>query len=313
MSSSPAVKSQCPASFALLFSECREYGLRIRNIQAATVTEEIRYIERFIKMSQALVPQELFAELTPQFVQHLVFEYRKFHSLGSCRNFQVYLRMFLRFCYFHKYIESNVSEAVPSVRKYKLSTTPRSISDELIGQLLNGIVVNTPAAMRDMAIIPLLVIYGVRSIQLRHLRLTDIDWAKRIIVFPAAKGGKPIRQYLTTAAGNALTLYLKDSRPKSDLSEVFLTLTPPCRPIQNSSYMSGIIRRHLDCCHISLPEGVSMGTHAFRHSFATRLIADTPFEQLAVMLGHKDPSSTLIYAKINFSMLKTTAMPWPEV
>ena len=313
MSSAPAINSQCPASFALLFSECREYGLRIRNVQAATVTEEIRYVKRFIEMSQAVVPQELFAELTVQSVQHLVFEYRKLHPPGSCRNFQIYLRMFLRFCYFHKYIESNLSEAVPAVRKYKLSTTPHSISDELIGQLLNGIVVNTPAVMRDMAIIQLLVIYGVRSIQLRHLRLTDIDWEKRIIVFPAAKGGNPIRQYLTTTAGNALMLYLKKGRPKSDLSEVFLTLTPPCRSIQNSSYMSEIIRRHLERCHIALPEGVSVGTHAFRHSFATRLVATTPFEQLAAMLGHKDPSSTLIYAKINLTMLKATALPCPEV
>jgi integrase len=313
MSLSPAVNSQCPTSFALLFSECREYGLRVRNIQITTVTEELCYVKRFIKLSQALAPQEFFTKLTPQYVQHLVFEYKKIYPPGSCRNFQIYLRMFLRFCYFYKYIDSNLSVAVPAVRKYKLSTTPRSINDELISQLLNGIVVNTPVSMRDMAIIQLLVIYGVRGIQLRHLRLTDIDWEKRIIIFPAAKGGNSIRQYLTTAAGNALMLYLKEGRPKSDISEVFLTLTPPYLAIQNSSYMSGIIRRNLELCHISLPEGVYRGTHAFRHSFATRLVAVTPFEQLAAMLGHKNPSSTLIYAKINLTMLKTTAQPWPEV
>ncbi len=312
MSLLSSANSNCPVSFPMLFSECREYGEKVRNIQEDTITTEIRYVEHFIKLSKALTPKELFAKLNPKHIIHIVFEYRQSHPPGSCRNFQVYLRMFLRFCYFQGYTESNLSLIVPAVRKYRLSETPRGINDELITQLLNGIIDDTPAAIRDMAIIQLLVIYGVRGIQLRQLRLTDIDWTNRIIVFPATKNGKIIRQYLTTTAGNVLMHYLQDVRPKSDIPELFLTLIPPYKSISSSSYMSAIIHRHLKNCNISLPKGVSRGTHSFRHSFASRQVAHTPFEQLVSMLGHKDPSSTLIYAKINIEMLQTTTQSWPE-
>ncbi len=38
----------------------------------------------------------------------------------------------------------------------------------------------------------LLRIYGVRAVQLRRIRLSDIDWYNNSIDFPAAKNGLPV-------------------------------------------------------------------------------------------------------------------------
>jgi len=63
---------------------------------------------------------------------------------------------------------------------------------------------------------------------------------------------------------------------------------------------------------VSLPEGVSHGCYGLRHAFAGRLVGKIPFKHLADMLGHRDPSTTLIYSKIDFAALEQAALPWPE-
>jgi site-specific recombinase XerC len=36
-----------------------------------------------------------------------------------------------------------------------------------------------------------------------------------------------------------------------------------------------------------------------------------PFKDVVDMLGHRDPSSTLIYAKADVQTLQQAALPWP--
>ena len=62
---------------------------------------------------------------------------------------------------------------------------------------------------------------------------------------------------------------------------------------------------------LRLPEGVSHGSHGFRHAFATRMIGRVPFKDVTDCLGHRDPSSTLIYGKIDLEALREAALPWP--
>ena len=62
---------------------------------------------------------------------------------------------------------------------------------------------------------------------------------------------------------------------------------------------------------LDLPEGVSPGTHGFRHAFACRMIGKIPFKELIDQLGHRDPTSTLIYGKVDLDALSQAALPWP--
>jgi hypothetical protein len=41
------------------------------------------------------------------------------------------------------------------------------------------------------------------------------------------------------------------------------------------------------------------------------MIGRVPFKDLVDMLGHRDPSSTLIYGKIDRAALTEAALPWP--
>ena len=62
-----------------------------------------------------------------------------------------------------------------------------------------------------------------------------------------------------------------------------------------------------------LPEGVSHGTHGFRHAFGARLVGKVPIKNIADMLGHRSLMSTFHYSKVNLEELRQTAQPWPEV
>ena len=202
---------------------------------------------------------------------------------------------------------------VPPVHRRKLSRIPKYLEQEIIRELLGSITGDSRADLRDRAMILLLASYGIRSVQLRRLCLGDIDWRKETICFPAAKNGRLVRMPILPEAGNALVTYLQKGRQESSYPEVFLTQTTPAHPLKRSSSVSGMISNRLKRAGLELPKGVSHGAHGFRHAFAVRLTGNVPLKHLSDMLGHCDPSSTLIYSKVAFTELDEAAVPWGTV
>ncbi len=295
-----------------LCEEYQRYALRVRSTAPETAEEELLYLKRlFVWCGPPGSAAELFAGLGPKQLAAFLVEYAETHGPGSRRWMQHSLRMFLRFAWQASYAARDLSGLVPSVRRPRHGNVPRALPQECIDGLLTGIERETPAGLRDAAIVGLLAMYGVRGVQLRRLRLVDIDWAEDRIRFPAAKGGRAIEQHLTPDAGNRLVDYLERGRPASAHPEVFLTLTPPFRPLPCASYLSAMLRRRLEQLGLETPTGVSRGAHGFRHAFATRLTGRVPFKDVADLLGHRDPSSTLIYGKVDLAGLRQAALPWP--
>lgn len=306
------VEASLPSSLQELCGEYRRYGLSVRSAAAETVQEELLYLKRFfVYLGPPVTSAALFACIEPVRVTGFLTDYAETQSPGSRRWMQHSLRSFLRFCYDCGHIGRDLSALVPPVRKGKMGHVPRCLPDECIAALEAGIERDTAAGLRDSAIVCLLGTYGVRGIQVRRLRLDHLDWQNERICFPAAKGGRRIEQHLTAAVGNRLADYIADGRPNSDWPEVFLTLTEPFHPLPSASHLSAILHRRMDQLGIQVPEGVSHGSHGFRHAFATRLIGRVPFKDIVDLLGHRDPSSTLIYGKVDLDALRQAALRWP--
>lgn len=287
-------------------------ALRVRCVADETVNAEIIYIVRFFRhFGPPDCCYELFMAASPQAISGFLVEYAKSNSSGSVRWMQVSLRSFLRFAYRSSLVGRDLAALVPVQGIRRLGTVPRSLPDECIARLRCGIDRSTAGGMRDSAIICLLSIYGVRGVQIRRLRLDDIDWRNERIHFPAAKGGRSIEQHLVAEAGNLLAGYVRCDRPESECPEVFLTLREPFGPLPNASYLSGMVKRRIKQLGLVLPDGVSHGTHGFRHAFASRMVGKVPFKDLVDQLGHRDPASTLIYSKVDLDGLRQAALPWP--
>jgi len=301
-----------PDTLADLLDEYAAFARRVRDLAEKNISQQLSYINFVLNSHTISSPDKLFENLSPATVQKFVFDYANGHGQASRRLMQSALRSFLKFCRYQDYTSCDLSTAVPSFRTYSLKTVPKSIDDESIRLLLDSVDTNSPVGRRNFAIIQILNTYGVRGSQVRSLRLDHICWQSNTIDFLPCKRGKAIRQHLTTDVGNSLIDYIRNGRP-NDVSypEVFLTYHQPFHPFKKAESLSSIIRRCLEKAGIELPQGVSRGTHSFRHAFATRLVQHVPLKHIADMLGHRNISSSFIYSKVDFNALREAALPWP--
>lgn len=300
-------------TLSALREQYRQYVLTIRNVCADTAKERLRYLDGLLDyLGEPQTAAELCAGLTPATLTKFLIEYATQHGPGTRQAMHTAARGFLRFVYEEQLMSRDLSVLVPTVRKRSLSDLPRALPDSCISDLEDSIDRSCPAGQRDAAIICLLSTYGVRGIQIRRLRLDDIDWPNGRIHFPSAKRGRSIEQHLTVKAGNRLADYITKGRPSSALPEVFLTLTTAAA-LTDKTYLSVMIHRRLQRVETHVPEGVSHGTHGFRHAFAVRMTGQVPFKDVVDMLGHRDPSSAMIYAKADVQTLQKAALPWPGV
>lgn len=301
-----------PPTLAGLAEEYHTSAVAIRQVLESSANAERVYLKRFFAwFGPPSSPAELFALIFPDSVARFLAEYASGHGAGSRCCMQNTVRLFLRFAYHAGYVGVDLSALSPSVRSPRMGKVVRAIPSGCIEALLTGIGGDSPVDLRDRAIVWLLGTYGVRGVQIRRLRLEDVDWQGERIHFPAAKRGLPVDQPLDAKAGNRLCEYLRRGRPASLHREVFLTSAEPFEPIRHPRQLSRILGKRLEQAGVELPAGVLRGAHAFRHAFASRLCGRVPFKDLADMLGHRDPSTTLLYGKVDLDALGQAALPWP--
>ncbi len=295
-----------------LWKHYHTYSLNIRLVSSETADRERLYLGRLAEyFGSPDRSATLFFQLTPNTIIAFLKHYAENHNKGSRNWMQKTLRQFLKFSFNREYIQSDLSFLSPSVYVPQKGKVMKGIPDDCLKTVLTSMSGDSPADLFDAALFSLLSTYGVRGIQIRQLRLQDVDWNNDRIHFPAAKRGRPIEQFLTPHVGNCLMDYLLKGRPESCKQELFLTLKKPHEPLLKSSELSFIIRKRFERAGVKLPEGVSYGSHGFRHRFASKLYGQIPFKDLVDMLGHRKPSTTLIYAKGSVQTLRKAALEWP--
>lgn len=301
-----------PSTLADLAEEYFTHAVRVRGIQESRRDSERLYLYRFFDwFGPPNSPEDLFTRINADAVAQCLINYAGKYSNASRRWMQDTVRLFLRFAYHSGYVERDLSALSPTVRDPRMGRIMRSIPPECIDALQRSLSGDTPADLRDCAIVCLLSTYGVRGVQVRRLRLEDVDWSGERIYFAPAKRGRAVEQHLTANVGNRLAEYLRDGRPNSPHREVFLHTDEPFGPLVRPKELSRILYRRFRQAGITLPEGVSYGSHGFRHAFASRMYGRVPFKDVMDMLGHRDPSSTLVYGKVDLPALRKAALPWP--
>ena len=226
---------------------------------------------------------------------------------SSARSMQSALRNFLRFLWSRNWTRISLVRAVPRLKTYALSHIPRTIPDDVIAQLAASL--STERLARNRAILLILIGYGVRRSQVTALRLGDVDWQKRSILFRAQKGGLDVCHPLIPSIAEALAEYLRHERPPSDSNMIFLRSLRPYLPLSPGA-ASQIVGSRLKKIGF---EGAPSGPHGLRHAFATRLLkANQPVKVIADLLGHRSLGAVAIYAKLDVTRLREVAIEWPE-
>lgn len=180
------------------------------------------------------------------------------------------------------------------IHKIRTKTVVKgTISDEAMEKMRDAC-----TNIRDLAMIDLLYSTGIRVGELVNLNIVNVNFEQReCIVF--GKGDKERRVYFDAKAKIHLQEYLANRTDENPA--LFVTLDAPHMRLK----ISGVeIRLRSLGRRLSLDR---IHPHKFRRTMATRAIdKGMPIEQVQKILGHSQIDTTMKYAIVNQSNVKTS-------
>lgn len=225
------------------------------------------------------------------------------------------LRCFLRFSIQEGVLAEPLLKAIPSIKTRKQNRIPSVWTVENVEKLLQAIDRGNPSGKRDYAIILLAARLGIRTLDIKRLQLTDLDWAKSRIELRSSKTGAMVHLPLLPDIGWAIIEYLKNGRPKVESPYVFLRHLAPLEPFSDEDRLNQIITKYMRIARIPISPHKKKGMHFLRHTLASRLLAEhTPLPIISDILGHASTESTATYLKVDVDQLRQCALdPAAEV
>jgi site-specific recombinase XerD len=213
------------------------------------------------------------------------------------------LRTFFRFAEAQGWCRKGLAAFIRGPRVFSQTSLPLGPSWDDVQRLLATTEGNQPHNIRARPMLMLFAIYGLRAGEVTRLRLEDLDWEHELLSVGSSKT-KRVRTYpLIRSVGDAILRYLQEVRPRSPHRELFLSLRPPFGPLRTPP--GDVVAKRLKSLGVSLPH---YGPHALRHACAARLLADgLSLKEIGDQLGHTDPDTTRIYAKVDLAGLRQVA------
>jgi len=228
---------------------------------------------------------------------------------GRAKMLVTSLRAFLRFLLQQEEVDLDLSAAVPSVASWRLAGIPKYLQPQEVERLLASCDRQTAAGRRDYAILVLLARLGVRAREVACLEIDDIDWRAGEVVV-RGKGAREDRLPLAPEVGEALADYLRYGRPTCATRRVFLRARAPIGAIADRRTIGTVVAAAMGRAGLNPP---AKGSHILRHSLATRMLGGgASLAEIALVLRHRSPQSTELYAKVDFASLRNLALSWPS-
>jgi integrase/recombinase XerD len=213
------------------------------------------------------------------------------------------VRMFLRYSESREWSRQGIHAAVPTFLKPKYLFTQKGPSWADVRRMTASLNRYDPIEIRDLALVVLMSIYGLRSGEVRALRTTDVDFRNRTLHIRRGKSDHTQRFPMNAEARIALKRYSL-VRPVSNHPLLFITFLHPYRGITRGT-VHARIRRLFKANRV---ESKTKGPHALRHSCAARLMArGASVRSIASFLGQRDTRSVREYTRYNTAGLRQIA------
>lgn len=227
----------------------------------------------------------------------------KILALSTQRHFLCTVQAFFQWLVASGLILSDPSSALilPREKKY----LPRNVMTvREVEKILKMPDVETPRGLRNRAIMEILYCTGLRSAEIRNLKVYDVKLEEREVFVRQGKGGKDRVVPLGEVAKKYLELYLREARQKilkdkEDPGELFVTRNG--RGLSYTALRVNVVKKYAD------QSGVKkhVSPHEFRHACATHLLKGRAnIRQIQALLGHESLESTQIYTHVEIGDLK---------
>ena len=151
-------------------------------------------------------------------------------------------------------------------------------------------------------------LYGLRVCDIRTMKLSSIDWKRRLIIINQYKTKRYLELPLIQEVLLAMLDYIKNSRPTTTDPHIFIRQRSPHAPYSENNRFTNKISEYFKKAEIPTKDKRS-GLHSMRHSLATSLLADgVQINDIAGILGHASPQTTAVYIWSDLEQLRNAAM-----
>jgi len=177
---------------------------------------------------------------------------------------------------------------------------PKFLYYEDIEKILNVPDTNTDEGIRNLLILELLYVTGIRVSELVNIKLEDINYSERKIKI-TGKGNKQRYVLYGTRCEELLNNYLKIRTNFLKDNNEYLLLGKMGKKINDR-----IVRVIIS--DISLKAGIKIkiSPHTFRHTFATHMLNEgADLRSVQELLGHENLSTTTIYTHLTNERLRS--------
>lgn len=220
-------------------------------------------------------------------------------------------RHFFNYLYQAGITQYSGNELFPVIFTNKRERILSFYSVKEIKQVISAIDRGTMSGKRDLAIILLASLLGMRSGDICRLKLKDLHWERGTIEFIQYKTKAFLQLPLLENVHYALIDYLKNARPSCPCPNVFVGIRNGYEPLNNSC-IHDYVSKYFEKSGIDISKR-KHGPHALRHSLASNLMHNnTPMHVIKDVLGHANLNTTRIYLNIDLDTLKRIALEVPH-
>ena len=271
-------------------------------------SETVKNYERTLKKLTCFLHTakvKSFAEITPSHITDFLV-----NSInGNTHNFTsllCHLRVFFRYLYLNEHNAVDLSLFIPKSNiLLKRKHIPTTWTREDVSRILACIDIANPCGKRDYAMILLVARLGLRVSDIISLKFENIRWDKNCISISQYKTNEPLVLPLFDDVGNAIIDYIKNGRPITDNTNIFVKHIPPFEKFSVNNHLYGIFNKYLQKSGIVITPEKNHGMHSLRHTLANELLRnEIPLPVISEILGHKSLETTMQYLRADTEQLR---------
>lgn len=270
----------------------------------STRTGRLKPFFHFIYTNDCYSLTTLTSNLLLAFIQSLQDRYT---AQGSA-NILYTLRNFFKCPIIQKDIQFDPQLFLNDIHSKKHERLPSVYTPREVRSVMNAVDRTTKFGKTIYLMMLFACVYGLRVSDIRELKQSSIHWKQKQILLIQQKTRKQLNLPLTDEIIFAILDYLKNVRPQSNDSHLFIRFRAPHIPYASSVHFASQVAVYFDKAGINTKDK-HCGLHTLRHSLATELTAQNiPINEVATILGHTSVSATKQYVWSDMLNLKKAAL-----
>lgn len=279
----------------------------VHGLSVQTIETRSRALKRFIAWCDErdlVQPKDITLPILERYQRYL-YHYRKPNgaplTFGSQQTLLTPVKSFFQWATRQRHLLFNPASEL------LLPRLPRRLPHHILSiaqvqSILNQPDLDTPAGVRDRAMLETLYSSGVRRIELVQLGLYDVDTRGGSLTVRGGKGGRDRIVPLGERAAAWLDRYLEDVRPMlvTGHDERVCFLTDFGEAFEKNRF-GDLVKRYVEASGLT----VIGSCHLFRHAMATHMLENgADIRYIQAIMGHEDLQTTAIYTQVSIHKLK---------